>query len=74
MIDVDLSVVIGFLLDSSILICFILYWLNNIWFIKKEKNINLQKKKCEICEIFSFVNSRDGYWRCPNCESLNRGE
>ncbi|MCF7872808.1 MAG: hypothetical protein K9L80_01195 [Candidatus Omnitrophica bacterium] len=32
------------------------------------------KKKCETCGTFSFINSRDGYWRCPDCESLNRGK
>jgi ribosomal protein S27AE len=73
MINIDIAVFIGFFLDILIVIYFILYCLSNKSFIKKEKRIDLMKKKCEICGTFSFINSRDGYWKCPDCESLNRG-
>jgi ribosomal protein S27AE len=74
MIIVDIAIFIGFLLDILLITYFILYWLSNKLFIIKEKKIELIKKRCEICGAFSFINSRDGYWRCPNCESLNRGK
>lgn len=73
MINIGLSVLIGFFLDCFIAASFVLHLLSNQAFLKEEKRIDLAKKKCEICGFFSFLNSQSGYWRCPSCESLNKG-
>ncbi len=72
MISVEFSTLIALSLDLLVFISFVLYILDNQAFLKKEKKIDLIKKECEICGFSSFLNSKGGYWRCPDCESLNK--
>jgi ribosomal protein L37AE/L43A len=74
MINIDFTAFISVFLDSLIIIYFILYIFSDKGTLKKGKKINLTKKTCEICQFSSYLNSQKSYWRCPNCESLNRGE
>lgn len=72
MIKVDLAAFIAFLLSAPIVIVFFLHLLNNKLIISKEKKIKLEKTKCEICGLFSFLKNQTNYWRCPSCSSLNQ--
>lgn len=72
MINVELSTLIGFLLALLVLIAFILNIVGDRTLLRKEKKIDIAKKKCEICGFSSFLNSKGGYWRCIACESLNK--
>jgi predicted Zn-ribbon and HTH transcriptional regulator len=74
MINIDFAAFISIFLDSSIIIYFVLYVFSDRDTLRREKKILLTKKTCEICKFSSFLNSQKSYWRCPSCESLNRGE
>ena len=69
---IGLALFAGIILSSSVAVAFLLEYFNNRKFAKMRKDINLQRRKCEVCAAVYFVSMFFEFWRCPRCDSINK--
>jgi rubrerythrin len=70
--QIELALFIGILLSGWLLLAFVLESINDRHFTKIKKEIQLTKKKCEICTSVYFVSVFFEFWRCPVCGNINK--
>ncbi len=69
---IGLALFLGIILSSWVLVAFILEYFSNRKFAKIKKEINLKRRKCEVCTAVYFVSTLSELWRCPRCDSINK--
>ena len=69
---IGLALFVGIILSSSVVVAFLLEYFNNRKFAKMRKDINLRRRKCEVCTAVYFVSKFSEFWRCPRCDSINK--
>ena len=69
---VELSLFLSIILSLFLLSVSIFDYVNNRHIVNIDKQIQLQKRKCEICLVVNFVVVAGHYWRCPVCKTLNK--
>lgn len=69
---IELSLFMAIVLSGWLTLAFFLeYWSNfRNSLIKKE--IQLTKRKCEVCASVYFVSVFSEFWNCPLCGSINK--
>ena len=71
--SVEFSVFIGVLLSAWLLVAFFLECLYDYKGLTSNKDIRLKKRKCEVCSAVYFISVFSEFWRCPLCDSINKG-
>jgi len=69
---INLASFIGFSLSFCVFLAFLLEYVNNIRLTKLKKEIQLEKRQCELCSSVYFVSLLSEFWHCPLCGSINR--
>jgi len=69
---VGLALFVGVILSAWVLVAFLLEYFNNRKFARKDKQVNLRRRQCEVCMAVYFVSIFSQFWRCPRCDSINK--
>jgi hypothetical protein len=69
---IEITFFAGFLLSSWLILACFLECLNAWRISKAKKEINLAKRKCEVCSSVYFVSIFFELWKCPLCGSINK--
>ena len=69
---IELSLFLSIILSLFLLIVIIFDYINNRQIINIDKQIQLQKRRCEICSVVHFIVVLDRYWHCPVCGTINK--
>lgn len=69
---IGLALFVGIILSAWVLVAFLLEYLNNRRFTKKNKQVNLKRRQCDVCTAVYFVSIFSEFWRCPRCDSINK--
>ncbi len=72
--QIELSLFITIFLSGWLLLGFLLEYIINWRNSLAKKEMQLEKRKCEVCASVYFVSIFFEFWRCPFCESINRGK
>ncbi|MFH1519015.1 MAG: hypothetical protein ABIE75_00395 [Candidatus Omnitrophota bacterium] len=70
--QIELSLFITIFLSGWLLFGFFLEYIINWSNSLAKKEMQLEKRKCEVCASVHFVSMFFEFWRCPLCESINR--
>jgi len=70
--QIEISLFIGIVLSSWVVIAFFLEHVTYKKLTKTKKESGLVRRKCEVCASVYFVSAFSGFWHCPLCDSINK--
>ena len=71
---IELSLFIAIILSGWLVFAFFLEYSTNRRNSLSKKEIQLEKRKCEVCASVYFVSIFFEFWSCPLCGSINKEE
>ena len=69
---IEISLFIGIVLSSWVIIAFFLEYIAYVKITKIKKDSDLVRRRCEVCASVYFVSAFSGFWHCPLCDSINK--
>ena len=69
---IEFSLFIAIILSGWLVLAFLLEYINNRCNSLIKKEMQLEKRKCEVCASVYFVSIFFGFWNCPLCGSINK--
>jgi len=70
--QIELSLFIAIILSGWLVFAFFLEYVNNRRNSLAKKEMQLERRKCEVCAAVYFVSILFEFWSCPLCGSINK--
>ena len=69
---IEFSLFIAIILSGWLVFAFLLEYINTRRNSLIKKEVQLEKRKCEVCASVYFVSIFFELWNCPLCGSINK--